>query len=347
MNDNKKKTIVLTGGGSGGHVLPLLALIPELKNEFEKVYFVGGHGIEKTLAKSQDITFHEIHTVGFDRAHIFKNLKIPFVLYRAVKEQKKFFQEIRPDVVFSKGGFVSLPSVLAGRKLHIPCVAHESDLTLGLANKIAWKKGATILTGFDKTATLSDDFVYVGFPLRKEIQFGNADNAIKKLGLNRNKKVLLLMGGSLGAKRLNDVLSQSLDVLIKDYEIIHLTGKGKSEIAKRDGYYPIEYTNEIGDLFAVSDVVVSRAGAGAICELTYIKKPLLLIPLSKSVSRGDQIDNAKYAQNFGARVLYEENLNKDAFINEIYRTTVPTCPVSLAGNKKIARILTSFANDKQ
>lgn len=147
----------------------------------------------------------------------------------------------------------------------------------------------------------------------------------------------------MGAKKLNDVLAQSLDVLLKDYEIVHITGKGKNEIPEKQGYHPVEFTNDIGDLFAAADLVVSRAGAGAICELTYLKKPLLLIPLSKSASRGDQLDNAEYARNFGARVLSEENLDEESFINEIYRTTVPTRPVSCAGNRTIARILTSFA----
>ena len=297
--------------------------------------------------KDAGVFYHEIHTVGLDRTHVFKNLKIPFVLFNAVREQKRFLREIHPDVVFSKGGFISLPTVLAARKLKIPCVAHESDLSLGLANRIAWKKGATILTGFDKTATLSDDFIYVGFPLRKEVEFGNASAAVKKYGLDKTRKTLLVIGGSMGAKKLNDVLAQSLDVLLKDYEIVHVTGKGKNDIPKKQGYHPVEFTNDIGDLFAAADLVVSRAGAGAICELTYLKKPLLLIPLSKSASRGDQLDNAEYARNFGARVLYEENLSEESFINEIYRTTVPTRPVSCAGNRTIARILTSFAKGEK
>lgn len=140
MDAMKNKTIVLTGGGSGGHVIPILALLPEIKENFDKIYFVGGSGIEKTLVKDAGVFYHEIHTVGLDRTHVFKNLKIPFVLFKAVREQKRFLREIHPDVVFSKGGFISLPTVLAARKLKIPCVAHESDLSLGLANRIAGKK---------------------------------------------------------------------------------------------------------------------------------------------------------------------------------------------------------------
>lgn len=343
----KNKTIVLTGGGSGGHVIPIIALLPEIKREFDKIYFVGGSGIEKTLVKDKDVVYHEIYTTGFDRAHFFKNLKIPFVLAKAVREQIRFFKETKPDVVFSKGGFISLPSVLAAKKLHIPCVAHESDLTLGLANKIAARKGAMILTSFDKTATLSDKFVYSGFPLRKEVAVGSKTAAVEKYNLNTKKKILLVTGGSLGAKTLNDVLEKSLDTLLKDYEIIHVTGKGKNTIKKRQGYHPVEFTNEIGDLYAASDLVVSRAGSGALCEITYLKKPLLLVPLSKAASRGDQLDNAEYAKTFGARVLYEENLTPENFINEIYRTTAPTRPVSCAGNRTITRILTSFVKDEK
>ncbi|UKI14298.1 MAG: glycosyltransferase [Clostridiales bacterium] len=145
----KNKTIVLTGGGSGGHVIPILALLPEIKENFDKIYFVGGSGIEKTLVKDAGVFYHEIHTVGLDRAHVFKNLKIPFVLFNAVREQKRvFLREIHPDVVFSKGGFISLPTVLAARKLKIPCVAHESDLSLGIANRIAGKKRRDDFDGF-------------------------------------------------------------------------------------------------------------------------------------------------------------------------------------------------------
>lgn len=341
----KSRTIVLTGGGSGGHVIPLLAMLPDLKRDFDKIYYVGGHGIEKSLAKKAGVAYREIYTVGLDRTRFFRNIRIPFVLIRAVKETVAFFREIKPDVVFGKGGYVSLPAIIAARRLHIPTVCHESDLTLGLANRIAHKLGATILTGFDKTATLSRDFIYVGFPLRQELKNIDKDFAVNAFKLDNAKKTLLVMGGSLGAQAINDVLNDSLDALLPQYNVLHVTGKNKSSITPVPGYFPIEYTDDIGALFAAADTVVSRAGAGTLFELSYLEKPVLLIPLPKTASRGDQIDNALYAENFGAKVLFQEDLTKTSFVNAVMRCTVSMRPFAPAGNNAIGRILTSFADN--
>lgn len=341
----KSRTIVLTGGGSGGHVIPLLAMMPDLKRDFDKIYYVGGHGIEKPLAKKAGVAYREIYTVGLDRTRFFRNIRIPFVLIRAIKETVAFFREIKPDVVFGKGGYVSLPAIIAARRLHIPTVCHESDLTLGLANRIAHRLGATILTGFDKTATLSRDFIYVGFPLRQELKNIDKDFAVNAFKLDNAKKTLLVMGGSLGAQAINDVLNDSLDALLPQYNVLHVTGKNKSSITPVPGYFPIEYTDDIGALFAAADTVVSRAGAGTLFELSYLEKPALLIPLPKTASRGDQIDNALYAKEFGAKVLFQEDLTKTSFVNAVMRCTVPMRPFAPAGNNAIGRILTSFADN--
>lgn len=341
----KSRTIVLTGGGSGGHVIPLLAMMPDLKRDFDKIYYVGGHGIEKPLAKKAGVAYREIYTVGLDRTRFFRNIRIPFVLIRAIKETVAFFREIKPDVVFGKGGYVSLPAIIAAHRLHIPTVCHESDLTLGLANRIAHRLGATILTGFDKTATLSRDFIYVGFPLRQELKNIDKDFAVNAFKLDNAKKTLLVMGGSLGAQAINDVLNDSLDALLPQYNVLHVTGKNKSSITPVPGYFPIEYTDDIGALFAAADTVVSRAGAGTLFELSYLEKPVLLIPLPKTASRGDQIDNALYAKEFGAKVLFQEDLTKTSFVNAVMRCTVPMRPFAPAGNNAIGRILTSFADN--
>ena len=341
----KSRTIVLTGGGSGGHVIPLLAMMPDLKRDFDKIYYVGGHGIEKPLARKAGVAYREIYTVGLDRTRFFRNIRIPFVLIRAIKETVAFFREIKPDVVFGKGGYVSLPAIIAARRLHIPTVCHESDLTLGLANRIAHRLGATILTGFDKTATLSRDFIYVGFPLRQELKNIDKGCAVNAFKLDNAKKTLLVMGGSLGAQAINDVLNDSLDALLPQYNVLHVTGKNKSSITPVPGYFPIEYTDDIGALFAAADTVVSRAGAGTLFELSYLEKPVLLIPLPKTASRGDQIDNALYAKEFGAKVLFQEDLTKTSFVNAVMRCTVPMRPFAPAGNNAIGRILTSFADN--
>lgn len=340
--DTKLK-IVLTGGGSGGHVIPSLAMLPELKRTFDKIIYVGGAGIERTLAKKEGLGYFEINTAGFDRKHFFKNFKTPFLLIGAVKECKKYFRSLQPDVVFGKGGYIQLPAVIAARMLHIPVVCHESDLSLGLSNRIASKLGAVILTGFNKTATLNHNFVCTGFPLRRNLFSGNKTEIYEKYSLDTSKKVLLVMGGSLGATAINDILEKTLPTLLRSYNVLHITGKSKNKVKKTDGYYPIEYTDKINDFFAAADVVVSRAGAGAVSELSALNKAVVFIPLPKTSSRGDQLLNAEVAAEHGATVLLQENLTVDNFINAIYKCRRLMTPVAPRGNRKISDILTAFA----
>ncbi|MEG1985490.1 MAG: UDP-N-acetylglucosamine--N-acetylmuramyl-(pentapeptide) pyrophosphoryl-undecaprenol N-acetylglucosamine transferase [Clostridia bacterium] len=333
-------TIVLTGGGTGGHVIPALALLPELKKYFNKIYYFGGSGIEKQLATDEGLRYFEMPTLGFNRRHLLKNFKLPFVLFKSIRTAKKYLIETKPSVVFSKGGYVSLPTVIAARRLKIPVVAHESDLSLGLANKISQKFGATIATSFVKTAELNKNFIYTGFPLRDKLFLGNPNNAREQLKINSMRPTILFTGGSSGSVAINETLADALPNLLKTYNVVHLTGKNKKTTLKGDGYFQIEYSKNIEDLFALANIVVSRAGAGAVSELAALKKSVVLIPLPKGNSRGDQVENAKLAEKYGAIVLQQENLNKNSLLDAISQAKQKHMqPLSSAANSAITQLL--------
>lgn len=318
-----KNSIVLTGGGTAGHCIPCLSLLPELEKSFDKIYYVGSeNGVEKKLATDAGLTYFSVPCVKLVRKLTLKNLAVPFTLAKGVTEAKKLLEKIRPDVVFSKGGYVALPVCLAAEKLKIPTVLHESDLSLGLANRLARKKATLLLTGFGQTAENYPRAVFTGNPLRRELlQKRDRRAIIDKYGFKEQKPVLLVIGGSQGAGKINDALRNSLDKLLENFCILHIAGKNKTSGIKRDGYYETEYVSDMGAAFATADVCVSRAGANALAELVALKIPTLAVPLPKGNSRGDQEENAAYYARRGAiRVLEEKNLTTDTFIKEIFST---------------------------
>ena len=347
------KRIVLTGGGSAGHVTPNLALVPELKKHF-KIYYIGTNGIEKTMLESYpDITFKEISAVKLIRSLTLKNFKIPFKLLKSIKEAKILLKEIRPNIIFSKGGYVSIPVVIAAHSLKIPIISHESDRTMGLANKIIKGYSNKMCISFRETSN-SKKCVYTGTPIRQEIFNGNILNAMHLAKFHKNKKTLLFMGGSLGSKVINNAVFKALPILIKKYNIIHIVGKNNlNKTFSYENYYQLEFTNSIQDLFAFADFVICRSGANTIFELLALKKTMLLIPLSKESSRGDQIENAKLFKKYGyANVLFEEDLSKDSLIKEIEKlitneksiiNNMSKSPI-INSNKKIIDIICSYVN---
>lgn len=345
------KTIVLTGGGTGGHIIPHLSLLPLLKNHFDKIYYLGTNGLEKEIiSKQPDIIFYEIPATKLQRDKFLKNLSLPFVLLKSVCICKKILKEIKPDVIFSKGGYVSVPVCLAGKMLKIPIVSHESDLSLGLANKIIYKVSTTFCTTFLPTASKLPKAVYTGSPLRKELFCGS-----KQLGYNQTKfsnfnlPTIMIIGGSTGALALNQIVYKALPDLTKQYNIIHIVGKNKADKTqnKYHNYCQIEYCHDIENLFAITDFVVSRAGSNAICEFLALKKPMLLIPLPKNASRGDQIDNAKYFQKQNLCLyLPQEELTEKTLIEKInylhknknmFIENITSSTIKLNGSENILR----------
>ncbi len=324
MNDiltvSRKKRIVLTGGGTAGHVYPALAIKERIEGEYD-IHYIGGNGMEKDIVTMEkDITYHEIEAVKLQRKLTAKNLLIPFKLLSSINYAKKILKTIKPNVIFSKGGFVALPVVIAGKRLGIPIVSHESDLSMGLANKIILHFCDFMCCAFPSTCKGKDKIVYSGQPIRKKVLNGNKYNLPFLPKLDKNKPNLLVVGGSSGAKFINDKTMENLDDLLKIFNIIHITGKGKTIDTenRKNGYVQVDYANNMGDYLALADYIISRAGSGAINEFLALKKPMLLIPLSKSCSRGDQIENAKLFKSLGyCEMIEEEEFNKKLFLEKL------------------------------
>lgn len=319
------KKIVLTGGGTAGHVTPNVALLPALqKNGYEISYIGSYEGIEKRLIEEQNIPYYGIASGKLRRYFDPKNFSDPFKVLKGYAQSVKLLKKLKPDVIFSKGGFVSVPVVMAAKHCKIPAIIHESDLTPGLANKLAIPNATKICCNFPETIPFlpKDKAVLTGSPIRAELLSGNAENAFSLCHFNdHTKPVLLIIGGSSGSRAINTAIRNLLPELMKSYNIIHLCGKGNidTERTHLTGYAQFEYANqELADLFALADLVISRAGANAICELLALHKPNILIPLSAAASRGDQILNANSfrAQGF-SYVLEEEELTNTTLLEAI------------------------------
>ena len=318
------KRIVLTGGGTAGRVTPNIALLPKLKELGYDVHYIGSYnGIEKTLIEACDVPYYGISSGKLRRYFDLKNFSDPFKVLKGFSEAAKLLKTLKPDVVFSKGGFVSVPVVLAAKQQRIPVVIHESDMTPGLANKISIPAASKVCCNFPETMEHlpKGKAVLSGSPIREELLTGSREKALAFTGLTGTKPVLLIIGGSLGSVIVNEAVRSILPKLLKKFEIIHLCGKGKLDqtLTAMNGYVQYEYiSEELKDLFALSDIVISRAGANSICEFLALRKPALLIPLSAAASRGDQILNANSFQKQGyAAVLEEEALNGDSLYDAL------------------------------
>lgn len=319
------KKIVLTGGGTAGHVTPNIALIPKLRELGYEIYYFGSYdGIEKKLIADFDIPYFGIATGKFRRYFDPKNFSDPFRVVKGYSEARKKLKEIKPDVVFSKGGFVSVPVVRAAASLGIPCIIHESDMTPGLANKLCIPVAKKVCCNFPETMKLLPEgkAVLTGSPIREELAKGNKVAALDMCGFTANKPVVMVIGGSLGANAINQTVRQALPKLLEDFQVVHLCGKEKVDnlLLNVEGYKQFEYLKaELKDVFAMADVVISRAGANAICELLALKKPNILIPLPAASSRGDQILNAKsFAEQGFSMVLDEDDLTENLLVEKVH-----------------------------
>ncbi|CEA00280.1 UDP-N-acetylglucosamine--N-acetylmuramyl-(pentapeptide) pyrophosphoryl-undecaprenol N-acetylglucosamine transferase [Jeotgalicoccus saudimassiliensis] len=321
VSDNKK--VMLTGGGTVGHVMLNKLLIPELQNKNIEPHYIGSkNGIEKDIIADMNIPYHSISSGKLRRYISFENLKDIFKVVKGVLDAKKILKREKPLFVFSKGGFVSVPVVLAAAATDVPVYIHESDLTPGLANRIASKFATKVFTTFEATTEHFTDAKaeYLGPAIRPELTQGSHEEGYALTGFNSAKPVLIVMGGSLGAKKINEFIHSHIDTLTEKYQIIHLTGKGNvNKKVKAAGYKQFDYVgDELAHLLAISDIVISRSGSNAIFELLHVKKPMVLIPLGLDQSRGDQIQNAKHFKKQGyAEVLKEEDLNLENLGNTL------------------------------
>ena len=318
-------SIIFTGGGTAGHVTPNIALIKELKQQGWNIEYVGSaHGIEKEMIHNLDIPFHAVSSGKLRRYFSFKNLLDPFKIILGIVQSFRLFYQLKPEVVFSKGGFVAFPVVVGAWLNRIPVVAHESDMSPGLANRLSFPFVSKICLTFDATKKhlkRVDKIEVTGTPIREQLFAGNCAKGLELCGFNNEQPCLLVIGGSLGAGSINQSVRTALKDLTQDYQVIHLCGKGKIDpsLINVKGYRQFEYANEeLADLFAASSVVVSRAGANSLYEILALGKPHVLIPLSSQVSRGDQIQNARYFQGLGISVvIQDQSLNADNLLKAL------------------------------
>ena len=331
------KHIVLTGGGTAGHVTPNIALIPKLRELGYKISYIGSYeGIEKKLIEELGIPYYGISSGKLRRYFDLKNFSDPFRVLKGFSQARKILKELKPDVVFSKGGFVTVPVVIAAKRLKIPALIHESDMTPGLANKLCLSSASRICCNFPETVA--------NLPADKELLSGNAENGRKFCGFTADKPVLMVIGGSLGAASVNDNVRKILPELLKEFQVVHLCGKGKTDESLNGtaGYVQYEYIqDELPDLFAMADIVISRAGANAICEIRELHKPNLLIPLSAKASRGDQILNARSFERQGfSKVLEEEEITEEKLLETIRQlyTDRQKYTDAMAGNGQVDSI---------
>lgn len=318
------KKILLTGGGTAGHVTPNIALIPLLKERGFTISYVGSYdGIEKKLIEETGTKYFGISSGKLRRYFDLKNFTDPFRVIKGYGEAKKLMKEEKPDVVFSKGGFVTVPVVMAAHKYKIPVVLHESDMTPGLANRICNPYATKVCCNFPETFEHlpKDKGVLTGQPIRSELFEGDKAKCLSFTGLSGSKPILLVTGGSLGSVAVNSAVRSVLTELLKKYDIIHLCGKNNLDntLAGVQGYVQYEYIKEeLKDMFAAADIIISRAGANTICELLALRKPNILIPLPASQSRGDQILNAASFERQGfSKVLEEESLTDELLLNAV------------------------------
>ena len=318
------KRIVLTGGGTAGHVTPNIALIPKLKELGYEIHYIGSKdGIEKKLIEELGIPYYGISSGKLRRYFDVKNFTDPMKVVKGFFEAKAILKKLKPNVVFSKGGFVTVPVVIAAKKLKIPAVIHESDLTPGLANRLCIPSATKVCANFPETIKYLPEgkAVLTGSPIRKELFSGNKIAGLDFCGFTANKPVILVTGGSLGSVAVNDAIRNLLPTLLRDYQVIHLCGKDKldSSLQGKPGYVQYEYIKEeLSDLFAAADLIISRAGANTICEILAMRKPNILIPLSAASSRGDQILNAESFQTQGfSYVVKEEELSNETLLDAL------------------------------
>ena len=318
------KRIVLTGGGTAGHVTPHLALLPHLLKEGYDVHYIGTeNGIERDMVeKLQGVTYHAVKSGKLRRYFDWKNFTDPFRVIAGAFQAGRLMGKLRPDVCFSKGGFVSVP-VVVGAWLHrVPVVCHESDLTPGLANKICSKFARRIATTFPECAeALGKKAVCTGTPMRPELFSGSRQKGLDLAGFSGEKPILMMVGGSSGAQSVNKALREALPKLLEKMDVLHLTGKGNLDesLAALPGYKQFEFlSDELPDAIACADLILSRAGSNAICEFQALKKPMLLVPYPKGASRGDQILNAESFRKRGlCHVLLQENMTADSLYEAV------------------------------
>lgn len=341
------KKIMFCGGGSAGHVIPNIAVMEVLNGVYDLCY-LGTDGIEKRICAENKVKFYECSAVKFVRGKILCNLALPFKLFKSVKEAGRILDEAKPDLVFCKGGYACVPPALAAIKRRIPVITHESDVSAGLANKFIARKCDKVLTTFPSTAQKFDRGICTGTPMRGCLFGRSRAEAREHFGLDM-RPTLVVLGGGSGSKKINAHIRNIAPKVCKDFNILHVCGKGNVKDTNIYGYKQVEFTNDMGLVYACADGAVSRCGSNTANELIALRIPTLFIPLENRRSRGDQLKNAQYFQSLGlCRILSEKELTDLKLIEGIYRlfgdkklkTALDGCCVK-CGNYRIVKEITA------
>lgn len=346
------KKILFCGGGSAGHVIPNIAIIECLDGITEN-YYIGTNGIESKICAENDIKFYKCDAAKFVRGKIFCNLALPFKLLKSIGEAGKILDKIKPDLVFCKGGYACVPPAIAAKKRNIPVITHESDVSAGLANRFIAKRCRKVLTTFPSTARKFSTGICTGSPMRQKLFGRNKVQARDHYGLDMRPTILVLGGGS-GSRIINENLRKCASKICKNYNILHLCGRGNALDTNIYGYKQIEFENDMGLAYACADYAVSRCGSNAANELIALKIPTIFIPLQNKRSRGDQVKNAELFRDAGlCRVLYENELTphtleqnlKELIEDKNLKTALKKSEVK-CGNEKIIKEILNTLNDK-
>lgn len=332
--------IALTGGGTAGHIMPCIAVAEELAGYFDRIIYFGGDGMEREIVPSYGLPLYTTAVAKFSRRDILDNIKIPFILAGAAKEAKDILRREKVELLFAKGGYATLPSALGARSLGIPVIIHESDYTMGMANRFISSFAALTLTSFPETKGGE----YVGNPIRCEIFGGNGLRARKRYGLSETRPLILVFGGSSGSLKINEALFGCLRSLTTAYDVMHVTGKKETERIYLEHYKAVPYAEDIADLYAAADIVVMRGGANSLAEAAALGKRVICIPLPKSASsRGDQVLNASsYSKRGLADVLAQDKLTPGELMRHIEKVAAMPPPKPEGANaaeKIVAKIL--------
>ena len=332
--------IALTGGGTAGHIMPCIAVAEELAGYFDRIIYFGGDGMEREIVPSYGLPLYTTAVAKFSRRDILDNIKIPFILAGAAKEAKDILRREKVELLFAKGGYATLPSALGARSLGIPVVIHESDYTMGMANRFISSFAALTLTSFPETKGGE----YVGNPIRREIFGGNGLRARKRYGLSETRPLILVFGGSSGSLKINEALFGCLRSLTTAYDVMHVTGKKETERIYLEHYKAVPYAEDIADLYAAADIVVMRGGANSLAEAAALGKRVVCIPLPKCASsRGDQVLNASsYSKRGLADVIAQDKLTPGELMRHIEKVAAMPPPKPEGANaaeKIVAKIL--------
>ena len=317
---DKEYRVLLVGGGSGGHITPNLAIATELKKirpSIKIIYIGSKNKLDRELVSKIDLPFYPIFTGKLRRYFSWQNFIDPFFVLLGIFQSIFLILKFKPNIIFSKGGFVSLPVIFAGKLLGKKMILHESDSRMGLANRIASRFVETICISFPNLKKDSNKFVFTGNPIRKEILNGNIEDGYNFTGFKKDKPILLIWGGSLGAQQINDLVIENFEKLKKDFQIIHISGKGKKTGIKDENYVDFEYINikDLKNIYKIVDIVVGRAGANSLYELALIQKPNIIIPLKNA----DQVNNAKYFEESNSGIVLRNTDDFYETINNLWK----------------------------